>query len=196
MMHMARALFHKSQRVYVKPVGTWVLIERVVPHWVKGVEEPLRISYDCGLGRLFQAHELASEHTMHDAEHSHEEEDDLLLEHWRIVRRTIRWRGTELNQTGSAHPGTYPVISTDEGFSGGWRVASAEYDRDPQRVEHQARMIAHTPDLLRIARRISEFAAAHPAETPEALKLVVQRCASILRSVYQLDEERAVEPAE
>ena len=27
---MAKALFHKNQRVYVKPVGTWALIERVV----------------------------------------------------------------------------------------------------------------------------------------------------------------------
>ena len=48
---MAKAQFHKNQRVYVKPVGTWALIERVVPHWVKGIEEPIRIHYDVGLGR-------------------------------------------------------------------------------------------------------------------------------------------------
>ena len=37
---MAKALFHKSQRVFVKPVGTWAVIEHVVPHWVKDVDEP------------------------------------------------------------------------------------------------------------------------------------------------------------
>ena len=28
---MAKAQFHKNQRVYVKPVGTWALVERVDP---------------------------------------------------------------------------------------------------------------------------------------------------------------------
>ena len=58
---MAKAVFHKGQRVYVKPVATWAVIEEVRPQWVKGVEEPLRVSYDTGLGRDFQAHELAAE---------------------------------------------------------------------------------------------------------------------------------------
>ena len=40
---MARAQFHKNQRVYVRPVGTWAQIERVVPHWTKGLEEPIRM---------------------------------------------------------------------------------------------------------------------------------------------------------
>ena len=30
---MAKAQFHKNQRVFVKPVGTWALVEHVVPHW-------------------------------------------------------------------------------------------------------------------------------------------------------------------
>ena len=58
---MAKAQFHKNQRVYVKPVGTWALIERVVPHWAKGIDEPIRIHYDVGLGREFAAEELLSE---------------------------------------------------------------------------------------------------------------------------------------
>ena len=48
---MAKAVFHKNQRIYVKTVGTWSTIERVVPHWAKGLDEPLRIFYDVGLGR-------------------------------------------------------------------------------------------------------------------------------------------------
>ena len=63
---MAKAQFHKNQRVYVKPVGTWALIERVVPHWAKGIDEPIRIHYDVGLGREFAAEELLSEEPMTD----------------------------------------------------------------------------------------------------------------------------------
>ena len=64
---MAKAQFHKNQRVYVKPVGTWALIEHVVPHWAKGLDEPIRIHYDVGLGREFAAEELLSEEPLGDA---------------------------------------------------------------------------------------------------------------------------------
>ena len=63
---MAKASFHKNQRVYVKPVGTWALIEHVVPHWAKGIDEPIRIHYDVGLGREFAAEELLSEEPVGD----------------------------------------------------------------------------------------------------------------------------------
>ncbi len=63
---MAKAQFHKNQRVYVKPVGTWALIEHVVPHWAKGIDEPIRIHYDVGLGREFAAEELLSEEPLSD----------------------------------------------------------------------------------------------------------------------------------
>ncbi len=63
---MAKAQFHKNQRVYVKPVGTWALIEHVVPHWAKGIDEPIRIHYDVGLGREFAAEELLSEEPLGD----------------------------------------------------------------------------------------------------------------------------------
>ena len=43
---MAKAKYHKAQRVFVKPVGTWAYIEAVVPKWVKGCEEPIKIAYD------------------------------------------------------------------------------------------------------------------------------------------------------
>ncbi|PKP82231.1 MAG: hypothetical protein CVT79_08055 [Alphaproteobacteria bacterium HGW-Alphaproteobacteria-18] len=189
---MAKALFHKSQRVYVKPVGTWVQIERVVPHWVKGVDEPLRIAYDCGLGRLFQAQELASEQTMHRMERCEEEDDDddeMLIEQWRVVRRMMKWRSGDGQVVIGATPGTYPAVATDDGANSGWRVPATEYDRDPARIEHQARMIAHTPDLFRLARKIAEFATARPKDVPEDLRPVAQRCAKILRSVYRLEEE-------
>ena len=189
---MAKALFHKSQRVYVKPVGTWVPIERVVPHWVKGVDEPLRISYDCGLGRLFLANELASEQTMQRIERCEEDDDeDLLIEEWRVVRRVMKWRTGEGQAVLGATPGTYPAVATDDGPNSGWRVPAVEYDRDPARIEHQARMIAHTPELFLMARKLAEYASAHPGDVPDELRQVVQRCGKILRSVYRLEEDTA-----
>ena len=183
---MAKALFHKMQRVYVKPVGTWALIEQVIPHWVKDVAEPLKVTYECGLGRQFQAHELVSEEAMH-SEDSSGADDHLLLEHWRLGRRSTKWR-TALGKHARDNLGTFPVILTDDGEAGGWRVNPADFDRDPQRIEHQARMIVQTPDLLCIARRLSEYAAENPDDFPEALRPVARQCAAILRYVYQLND--------
>ena len=184
---MAKALFHKMQRVYVKPVGTWALVEKVIPHWVKDVDEPLRITYECGLGRPFQAHELVSEQAMHNTQLDKEDDDDLLMEHWRIGRRSTRWRKATGNH---AHDnlGTFPVVLTDEAETGGWRVSPAWFDSDPQRIEHQARMIVQTPELLRVARRLAEFAVDNPDGMPEDLRPVARNCATILRYVYQLDD--------
>jgi len=188
---MAKALFHKSQRVFVKPVGTWAVIEHVVPHWVKDVDEPLRVTYDCGLGRPFHAHELISEQALHNQDRVTGEDDYMMLEQWFIDRRIIKWRASDFGVT-LADPGTFPVVATDEGGAGGWRVGGSEYDRDPQRIEHQARMIVHTPDLMRIARRIADFASETPSELPSSLKPVAQHCALILRNVYRFDEEVTV----
>ena len=140
---MAKALFHKSQRVFVKPVGTWAVIERVVPHWVKDVQEPLRVTYDCGLGREFLASELVSESTMNKKDATQESEDQL-LEHWRIFRMRSKWQSSE-ETSNHPFPGTFPVVRTDENDWGGWRVPGSEYDRDPGRIEHQARMIVAAP---------------------------------------------------
>lgn len=184
---MAKALFHKMQRVYVKPVGTWALVEKVIPHWVKDVDEPLRVTYECGLGRPFQAHELASEQAMHNGEMGLDEDEDLIMEHWRVGRRSTRWRSADSTHAAD-NLGTFPVVLTDEGNAGGWRVSPTDYDRDPQRVEHQARMIVHTPDLLRVARRVAEFAGEHPDRMPEELRPVARSCAAILRYVYELND--------
>ena len=185
---MAKALFHKSQRVFVKPVGTWAQVEKVIPHWVKDVDEPLRVTYECGLGRDFQANELVSEETMRanqkQAPHN-EDDEDLLLERWRIVRKTTKWRDT------TSMPSTYPVVVTDEADIGGWRVPGSEYDDDPDRIEHQARMIVCAPELMKVARQISEFSAENPEKCPPEMKPVTQQCASLLRFVYKLEEDES-----
>ena len=101
---MAKALFHRGQRVFIKPVGTWSLVEKVIPYWVKDVAEPLRIGYEVGLGREFNAGELISESVMRGRE-TQEGEDDLVLENWRIFRMKNRWQNQEGNES-HPYPGT------------------------------------------------------------------------------------------
>lgn len=189
---MVKALFHKSQRVFVKPVGTWALVEQVVPHWVKDVDEPLRVTYECGLGRQFQAHELVPEESLTaKTRNAYQDDDELALEHWHIVRRRAKWRA-RIGGPGLANVGSYPVVVTDEDDQGGWRVTGAEYDRDPQRIEHQARMISCAPVLVQVARMVSDYSAAHPDDCPPDLESLTQRCASILRFIYELEDDEAV----
>lgn len=191
---MAKALFHKSQRVYVKPVGTYALIEKVIPHWVKGVEEPLRVTYDTGLGREFTAGELVSEDTMRgrstDAVH-----EDALLEQWRIQRQSNRWQG-DGDTAHHPYPGTYPVVLTDDSDWGGWRVPGAEYNRDPARIEHQARMIVNSPDLVRICKSLLQTAQRNKADVPADMLPALKRASLILRHVYDVAEQPAQVAAE
>ena len=174
---MAKAVFHKGQRVYVKPVATWAMIEHVQPQWVKGVEEPLRVTYDVGLGRDFQAHELAAE----DREPT--KPDLLETENWRILRSVNRL-SAEARDANHPFPGTYPVVVTDEKDWGGWRVPMAEYDRDPGRIEHQARVMANALLLMRVARELIEFATDHPHETPAALQDLARQSEMVLSAIY------------
>ena len=52
---MAKAVFQKNQRVWVESVGAWAVIDKIVPIWAKGFDEPIRVTYDVGLGRDFLA---------------------------------------------------------------------------------------------------------------------------------------------
>ena len=172
---MAKAQFHKNQRVYVKPVGTWALIERVVPHWAKGIDEPIRIHYDVGLGREFAAEELLSEEPLPDR--SNEQNS-----HWRVVRARNKWQPTE---DCSRHPvpGTYPVVITGDADWGGWRVPGAEYDLDPAKVEEQARLIANAPQLAGFANALVDWARKSGEEMPNELAELAHRAQDILTEV-------------
>jgi hypothetical protein len=157
---MAKASFHKGQRVYVRPVGTWAIIERVVPHWTKGLDEPLRVTYEVGLGRDFAAEEL---------HHDTPQPENDTGEHWRIVRAENRWQSA--SETAShPFPGTYPVVRTGEADWGGWRVPGAEYALSPSRIEIQARIFACAPQLARLVRQFAAIAdEAEGAETQEEI---------------------------
>lgn len=140
---MAKARYHKAQRVFVKPVGTWAYVEAVIPKWVKGCDEPIKIAYDCGMGREFAQEELE------------EESKGLQLvaarctDTWRVLRSQNRYKCVE-ECNHHPYPGTYPTVVTSERDWGGWRVPGAEYDLDPYRIEHQAQVIVRAPVFMQL----------------------------------------------
>ncbi len=179
---MAKALFSKGQRVFVKPLGAWATVERIIPQWIKGVEEPLKVYYELGLGREFQAHELA-------AETREVRTDELTAESWRLARTKNRWlTDAEAIRHRHPYPGTYPVVITDEQDWGGWRVPSAEYDRDPERIEFQARVIANALKMLRLTRELSAYGVSPSAEANGRLTELIGSANEILRHVYETDQ--------
>ena len=144
---VAKALFHKNQRVYVKPVGTWARLERVVPQWTKGLDEPIRVFYDVGMGRDFGAEELSPEASTNLATGEGEE--------WRVMRARNKWQSDTETQE-HPYPGTYPVVVTGEAEWGGWRVPGSEYALSPARIEQQARLIASAPHMIGILYSLCE----------------------------------------
>lgn len=188
---MAKASFHKNQRVFVIPVGTWAVVEAVIPQWVKGLDEPLKIHYDVGLGREFASSELAAERN------DGEVRDSSDFENWRIAREKNRWReGHEVPD--HPYPGTFPVVITDEKDWGGWRVPSSEYDRDPQRIEFEAKLIESAPSMMRVCETLVSLASDGADELPEDILNLAKRSTALLRRVYETDATvvPVLEPAE
>lgn len=152
---MAKAVFHKSQRVYVKPIGTWAHVEQVLPKWAQGINEPIKIYYDIGMGRPFMADELEAEDIAVGRDVTSEGE-------WRILRGQNKWRSAE-ECSHHPYPGTHPIVATGDLDWGGWRVPGTEYDRDPTRIEQQAYLISKAPvmagllsDLVRLSDEIGD----------------------------------------
>lgn len=171
---MAKAQYHKNQRVYVLPVGTYAQIERVVPHWVKDVNEPLKITYDVGLGRDFGAEEIRLEEITGTDAAGNEE-------NWRLVRGANKWKSAE-ECAHHPHPGTYPVIITHDKDWGGWRVPGAEYDQNPHRIEAQSRMIAYAPTCAAMLRKIIEYADEQPENMSNQLMDLVQQSRKLIEA--------------
>jgi hypothetical protein len=181
---MARVLFEKGQRVYVRPLGCWATIERILPQWVKGVEAPLKIFYDVGLGRDFASGELAAFHA--DRQQS---AGDFAFAEWR-VRRV---HAAVQSNPHAENPGTVPVVVTEDSNWGGWRVEASEYDRDPSRIEHQARMMAATPLLLAAAKALTAQADADPERFPFELAIALEDARAALRVVYNVAAPQAAD---
>lgn len=170
---MVKAVFEKGERVFVRAIGAWATIEAVQPHWVKGVDEPMKVTYELGLGRPFAAGELAR------ARPSRVNDDVLAGETWRLRRAYLS--GLLVNPT-RRNSGTAPVVLTGEEEAGGWRLEAAEYDRDPDRYEHQARVIAEAPRLLRAAKLLA--AAADGGPLPPSLEPALREAAEALQAIY------------
>jgi hypothetical protein len=177
---MAKALYHKNQRVYVKPVGTWALVERVVPQWTKGLDEPIRVFYDVGLGREFGTEELQADTNNGEVFNGENSE-------WRVTRARNKWQSSE-ETSRHPFPGTYPVVVTGEAEWGGWRVPGSEYALSPTQIEHQARLIAVAPKLAALAKDLVAWGKESGASVPEKVLELTRFAHKLLAYVNEQDE--------
>jgi hypothetical protein len=122
---------------------------------------------------------------------NNEVEDDMLLEQWRIQRHPNR-NLDDATTSHHPHPGTYPVVLTDEYDWGGWRVPSAEYNREPARIEHQARMIVNAPDLVALCKTMLRLAETNPRAFPPEVVPAFRRARKIMRHIYNVAESTAI----
>lgn len=182
---MARAQFQKGQKVWVECVGAWAFIEKVQPVWAKGFDEPVRVTYDVGLGREFTAEELLL--PQEDAAASD-------IGEWRLLRARNKWQQAEDCQH-HPFPGSYPVVVTDPADWGGWRVPGAEYDRDPDKIEFQARVIAAAPALLKLAEDLAASVDENVDEAPPETARLARRARDVLRGVRNVPAPAAAAQA-
>lgn len=170
---MAKAVFQRNQKVWVDSVGAWSVVEKIVPIWARGFEEPVRVTYDVGLGREFHAHELKAE----------QDSSEVLAEdgsRWRLLRARNKWQNPE-DCNHHPFPGSYPVVVTDANDWGGWRVPGAEYDRDPAKIEVQARLLASAPRLLNVARGLLELVGDAPDDAPPEIRRLYDEALKVER---------------
>lgn len=170
---MARAQFQKGQKVWVECVGAWAQIEKVQPVWAKGFEEPVRVTYDVGLGREFLGNELLL---------PVEDSTNVAEQDWRLMRARNKWQTAD-DCPHHPFPGTYPVVVTDKADWGGWRVPGAEYDRDPDQIEFQARLIAAAPRLMALAERLLASVDEAPDDAPPEMQTLAREAKTLLKTV-------------
>lgn len=176
---MAKAKFHKSQRVFVKPVGTWAYVEGVVPKWIRGCDEPIKITYDCGMGREFAQEELEEESLA-----LQNGGDGVMSSAWRVLRGQNRWKSAE--QCGHhPYPGSHPTVVTTERDWGGWRVPGAEYDLDPYRIERQAQVIVRAPVFMKLLEQFAQNAEQEPENLSDDLVDLAQVARRILSEISE-----------
>ncbi len=65
-------------------------------------------------------------------------------------------------------------------------MPGAEYDRDPRKIEAQARLIAHAPELADLARALNALAGDWGDDAPAELQSLTRRAAEILRQVAEV----------
>jgi hypothetical protein len=77
-------------------------------------------------------------------------------------------------------------VVTDATDWGGWRTPGAEYDRDPRKIEHQARVISCAPQLLAIAQELVELISLSADQAPEPVLALAQRAGAIQRYLSEM----------
>ena len=172
---MAKAQFQRRQKVWVEAVGAWAEIERVIPIWVKDFDEPVKITYDVGLGREFTADELKAEQAPGPSAPE-------AGSGWRILRARNKWQQPD-DCTHHPHPGTFPVVVTDSEDWGGWRTPGAEYDRAPDKIEFQARLIAHAPQLMALAQQLRDYVKDDPYDAPVDVQGMAAAAKAVLEAI-------------
>jgi hypothetical protein len=175
---MAKATFQRNQRVWVESVGAWAIVEKIDAVWAKGFEEPVKVTYDVGLGRPFLGHELTAEDPV-------TEEGEKEGPGWRLMRARNKWQTSDECAL-HPYPGTFPVVVTDPSDWGGWRVPGAEYDRDPRRIEAQARLISQAPALRRLVKEMLMQVAEAPDDAPPAMVDFARKAAAIERYLAEV----------
>lgn len=184
---MAKAVFQRNQKVWVESVGAWATIEKVVPVWARGFDEPVRVTYDVGLGREFLANELRPEDSS--------AANDTSGGHWRLLRARNKWQ--VLDDCGHhPYPGTFPVLVTDEADWGGWRVPGAEYDRDPRKIEFQARLLASAPAYRQLAQSLIDLFNESPEDAPPPVQELAKAAMALERFLQEIPQPGAAPPGE
>jgi replication-associated recombination protein RarA len=79
------------------------------------------------------------------------------------------------------------VVVTDPNDWGGWRVPGAEYDRDPYKIEFQARLITNSPKLMRLAQQMVEAVHEAAGEAPPEMVRLAEIAAEILDEIKNPD---------
>ena len=72
---------------------------------------------------------------------------------------------------------------TDDADWGGWRVPGAEYDRDPERIEFQARLIAAAPRLMGLAQALVDTVGENPEDAPPETLALARQAREVLKAV-------------
>jgi hypothetical protein len=79
------------------------------------------------------------------------------------------------------------VLVTEPTDWGGWRVPGAEYDRDPYKIEAQARLLVNAPKLLRLAEGLVESVKEANGEAPPEMQRLSDMAAELLDAVRDPD---------
>jgi hypothetical protein len=68
---------------------------------------------------------------------------------------------------------------------GGWRVPGAEYDHDPQRIEHQAQVIARAPVFIKLLEEFVQYTDGEAENLSDDLTKLAQVARRILEEVNE-----------